>query len=187
MKKLLFASLLLLTNQICSANEQSIPNNTNEPLDIGSLKFVVASVLYCNDGDTCRVKIADAMWLNVRLAGIDAPEVPSGRKKTGQPFGIEAKNFLNNQVKGKSIQIRQTDLDHYNRPIVEMFRDGININRNIVQSGYAEAYRGKGKAKRIDSAAYLADEAAAQKASLGIWSQKNYVSPATFRKNEPSK
>ncbi len=150
-----------------------------------SLKLVEANVLYCNDGDTCRVKVASGMWMNVRLAGIDAPEVASGKKKPGQPFGEEARNFLNNHAKGKTIQIRQTDLDQYNRPVVELLSEGQNINRKIVQSGFAEAYRGK--TKRIDNAAYLADEAAAKKAGSGIWSQKDYVSPALFRKAEKTK
>jgi endonuclease YncB( thermonuclease family) len=125
------------------------------------------------------------MWLNVRLAGIDAPEVSSGKKKAGQLFGNESRSFLNQQAKGKTIQIRQTDLDQYNRPVVEFFVEGININRKIIQSGFAEAYRGK--TKRIDTSAYLGDEATAKKAGLGIWSQKDYVSPAVFRKDEKSK
>ena len=185
MTTLLLTAFILLTAQASFATEQPIPVHAKVPIDMESLKQVEASVLYCNDGDTCRVKVAGGMWLNVRLAGIDAPEVSSGKKKAGQPFGDESRSFLNNMAKGKTIQIRQTDLDQYNRPVVEFLVDGLNLNRKIVQSGYAEAYRGK--TKRIDTAAYLDDEAAAKKAGLGIWSQKNYVSPAVFRKEEKSK
>jgi endonuclease YncB( thermonuclease family) len=177
--------LLFFVAQISFATELPVPVHNKEPLDTESLKQVEATVLYCNDGDTCRVKVAGGMWLNVRLAGIDAPEVSSGKKKAGQPFGEESKNFLNNHAKGKTIQIRQTDLDQYNRPVVEILVEGLNINRKIVQSGYAEAYRGK--TKRIDNEAYLGDETTAKKAGLGIWSQKEYVSPALFRKDRKSK
>jgi micrococcal nuclease len=156
-----------------------------EEMDLESLKLVEASVFYCNDGDTCRLKIADGMWLNVRLAGIDAPEVGHGKKKPGQPYGNEAKDFLNLQVQGKKVMIRQTDLDHYNRPVVELIVGNEVINRKLVQSGMAEAYRGK--TKRLDSAPYLMDEAAAKKAGLGIWSQTSYMSPSDFRKNTKSK
>ena len=178
-------SFLFLLGQVSFATALPVPVESKEPLDMESLKPVEANVLYCNDGDTCRLKVAGGMWLNVRLAGIDAPEVSSGKKKVGQPFGNESRTFLNSQAKGKTIQIRQTDLDQYNRPVVEILVDGININRKIVQAGYAEAYRGK--TKRIDTAAYLSDEAVAKKAGVGIWSQKDYVSPALFRKEEKSK
>ncbi len=181
----LLSGSFFLAAQLALATELPIPVHAKEPLDMESLKPVEANVLYCNDGDTCRVKVAGGMWLNVRLAGIDAPEVASGKKKAGQPFGEEARNFLNNHAKGKTIQIRQTDLDQYNRPVVELIAEGLNINRKIVQSGFAEAYRGK--TKRIDNAAYFEDEAAAKKSALGIWSQKDYVSPALFRKTEKTK
>lgn len=184
-----FSGMFFLSAHLAFATELPVPvhakESAEESLTMESLKPVEANVLYCNDGDTCRVKVAGGIWLNVRLAGIDAPEVASGKKKAGQPFGAEARNFLNNHAKGKTIQIRQTDLDQYNRPVVELIADGLNINRKIVQSGYAEAYRGK--TKRLDNAAYLDDEAAAKKSALGIWSQKDYVSPAVFRKMEKTK
>src|SRR5262245_59656458 len=78
---------------------------------------VDAYVYHCHDGDTCRVRIAGAVWLNVRLAGIDAPEVGGARRGEGQPLGAEARDFLNARVKGKAVTLRQVDLDQYNRPV----------------------------------------------------------------------
>ena len=61
----------------------------------------LAMVLYCYDGDTCRVKTDGGLWFNVRLFGIDAQEMAwKGKKKRpGQPFSESAKNALNNKVR----------------------------------------------------------------------------------------
>jgi micrococcal nuclease len=138
-----------------------------------------AYVHYCSDGDTCRVRIGDSLWLNVRLAGIDAPEVARGKKKPGQPLGDEAKSFLNAQVKGQKVRLRQTDLDHFNRPVVEVTKGLQSVNLALIREGFAEAYRGP--AKRLDRTPYLKAEDEAKAARRGIWSLKNYLPPARFR------
>lgn len=174
--RLLFTLLSALCCSVADAAEQ---------MDLEHLKMVAATVFNCNDGDTCRLKIADGLWLNVRLAGIDAPEVGHGKKKPGQPFGDEARNFLNELIKGKTVQLRQTDLDPFNRPVVELILSEVVVNRKLIQAGFAEAYRGK--TKRLDLAPYFEDEATAKKAGLGIWSLKNYTSPSAYRKSAKPK
>ncbi len=140
---------------------------------------IEAYVHHCSDGDTCRVQIGDGVWLNVRLAGIDSPEVPHGKKKPGQPFGEAARIFLNDQVAGKTVILRQNDLDPFNRPVVELVLGQVRVNLRMVQEGYAEAYRGK--AKRLDRPPYLEAEAQAKAAAKGIWALKGYVSPSVYR------
>ena len=141
-------------------------------------KNIDGIVYNCNDGDTCHVGVAEAMWMNVRLAGIDAPEV-AGKKKQGQEMGEKSRDFLNNLVKGKNVSIRQVDLDHYNRPVVELSFEGKLINIQILEQGHAEMYRGK--TKRLDKTQYEAAEKVAKDAKRGIWSLSNYVSPKEFR------
>jgi micrococcal nuclease len=143
------------------------------------VKDIEAYVYHCSDGDTCRVRIGDALWVNVRLAGIDAPEVARGRKKSGQPLGDVAKAYLNAHVEGQTVRLRQNDLDHFNRPVVELVMGGEQVNVKMVEIGYAEAYRGK--AKRLDRAPYLEAEARAKAAKRGIWALPNYLSPARYR------
>jgi endonuclease YncB( thermonuclease family) len=159
------------------------PSAAKDEPELADLKLLTATVLYCHDGDTCRLKIENGLWLNVRLAGIDAPEVAGGRKKPGQPFGNESRDFLNQQIKAKTVTVRQTDLDPFNRPVVELLTaDGTNINRQMIRTGYAEAYRGK--TRRLDISPYLADEAVAKSSKAGIWGLKDYVSPGAFRKGK---
>lgn len=142
-------------------------------------KDIEAYVTHCSDGDTCRVQIGDAFWVNVRLAGIDAPEVAHSKKRPGQPLGVDARDFLNAQVQGKAVRLRQNDLDPFNRPVVELVQGATSVNLRMVQEGYAEAYRGKGK--RLERAPFLAAEADAKAKRRGIWALGLYVSPATFR------
>lgn len=140
---------------------------------------IEAYVHHCSDGDTCRMELGDALWLNVRLAGIDAPEVPHGKSKPGQPLGDVARTFLNTQVKGRKVMVRQTDVDPYNRPVVELRMDGKLVNLRLVEEGYAEAYRGQ--TKRLDKGPYLSAEAKAKKDRKGIWALPAYVPPKTYR------
>lgn len=140
---------------------------------------VTVEVLHCHDGDTCRIKINQAVWLNVRLAGIDAPEV-KGRGKAAQPLADQAQEFVTQKLKGKQVKMRQTDLDSFNRPIVEFFIDNKLFNIELIKAGFAEAYRGK--TKRLDKSQYIAAEEEAQKAKLGIWATSDYVSPSVYRK-----
>ena len=137
-------------------------------------------VYYCHDGDTCRIKVADAIWMNVRLAGIDAPEVSNSHKKTGaQPLGESARDKLNDIIKDKDVTIHQVDLDPYNRPVVEILLDGKNINLMMIELGFAEAYRGK--TKRIDRKLYEDTETKAKSAKSGVWGLASYQSPKEFR------
>jgi len=144
--------------------------------------LVEADITHCHDGDTCRILTRRGkLWFNVRLAGIDAPEVENRRRKSsGQNFGGQSRDAINALVKDRVILVRQVDLDSYNRPVAELYDGSKNLNLIMIEQGFAEAYRGK--VKRIDEAAYLAAEATARKAKSGIWGLASYESPAEYRK-----
>jgi endonuclease YncB( thermonuclease family) len=148
-----------------------------------------ATALNCSDGDTCRIKYkASDSWMNVRLFGIDAPETPKKRSKrkngqgqpNGQPKGLEARDFLNDLIKDKDIRVVQMDLDHYNRPVVEIFLGSESVNLMLVEQGLAEAY--KGRTKGADTERFLEAESQAKHSKTGIWAMSDYESPASFRK-----
>lgn len=139
-----------------------------------------ALVLYCHDGDTCRIKINDSIWLNVRLAGVDAPEIAGFKKKDiSQPLGVESRDFLNILLKDKTVSLRQIDLDIYNRPVVEIFFEKQLVNTLLLEKGLSEVYQGK--TKRLDKPQYISSEEKAKKAKIGIWGLKDYTSPKEFR------
>ncbi len=142
-----------------------------------------ALVHHCHDGDTCRLGFGpgQSVWLNVRLAGIDTPEI-KGRGGPGQPLGDAAREAINAAAKGKVVSVRQVDLDQYNRPIVELAVDGRILNLELVEQGLAEVYRGA--TKRLDRAPYLASEERARRAKRGIWGLSGYQSPKAYRRSK---
>lgn len=182
-KALLFYFLCIIlidspSSLAAKTNTIKKPTKPQEALSDG----ISAKILYCSDGDTCRIKINDRLWLNVRLAGVDCPETAKnrGKKKPGQPMSEDAKQFINQRLKGQDALIRQVDLDSYNRPIVEIFHEQILINTLLLEKGLAEVYQGK--TKRIDRKQYEMIQQKAQKDKIGIWSLKDYESPKTYRK-----
>ncbi len=160
------------------------PKSPGEPDEKAPPQLVEAYVYHCHDGDTCRVRIANGIWLNVRLAAIDAPEVEKrhGGKSEwkGQPMGEAARDALNALIKGQDVRLRQVDLDQYNRPVVEILLKDQTVNRTLVEQGFAEVYRGK--TKRMDKEAYFAAEARAKRDKKGIWGMSGYQSPSEYRK-----
>ena len=56
-------------------------------------RTLVAKVERVSDGDTITALTSEGTKLRIRLLGIDAPEIPHG-KKPGQPYGEEARDYL---------------------------------------------------------------------------------------------
>ena len=192
-KKSLFVALVgcitlmvsFVSNQSLSKKPLPLPAKSLETHDSQTPEGVKIQVTKCHDGDTCRVKTDQGMMFAVRLAGIDAPEV-AARKGCGQaqPKGVEAKELLATLTQGKSLTMKQVDLDRYNRPVVELFDGTENINLKMVSTGLAEAYK-DADPKKIQVDLYAAAESQAKASKLGIWSIStgvtSYESPKTFR------
>lgn len=176
------AFVIIASAAIAPTPSSSVAKDAGAATPLRNHRDLEALVYYCNDGDTCRVGIGEALWFNVRLAGIDAPE--TGRKG-GQPLGDEARDALNRLIKGKLVLLRQTDLDQYNRPVVEILLQNNLVNVAQIEGGWAEMYRGK--TKRLDRTIYEQAEAKARATKRGIWGLAEYQSPAAFRKDKRSK
>lgn len=140
---------------------------------------VVTKVL---DGDTIRV-IPDAIItgvkvykdgsISVRLRGIDAPE------KT-QPYGMEAKEYLKGLVMRKRVRIQIKDTDRYGRIDGYVYVGSLNVNLEMVKSGYAWAYE-----KYLDrpyASEFYSAERDARMARKGLWQQSNPLPPWEYRK-----
>ncbi len=93
-----------------------------------------AQVLRIIDGDTIEINWSGKKE-TVRLLGINTPE-------KGEPFYIEAKNFLNSTLIGKEIllELGRDDRDRYDRLLRYVIYDGENINEKIISEGYANYY-----------------------------------------------
>lgn len=127
------------------------------------------------DGDTLTCLTTSKQQIKVRLNQIDAPE-----KK--QAFGNAAKKKLSALVFQKPVLLKTEGKDKYGRTIAEVFSNGQNINKQMVSSGYAWAYR-----KYLKDSQYLQLENQARASSLGLWSEPNPIYPSEFRHGERPK
>ncbi|MFH0959245.1 MAG: thermonuclease family protein [Pseudomonadota bacterium] len=64
------------------------------------------------DGDTVRA-VGHGVEIQVRLVGIDAPEISHKKRDPGQPYGQQATKHLAGLVLNKVVDIRGYGLDQY--------------------------------------------------------------------------
>ncbi|MFM6852942.1 MAG: thermonuclease family protein [Sphingopyxis sp.] len=123
------------------------------------------------DGDTLRM--GDA---RVRLYGIDAPERAQhcdDGAGVAMPCGMMATARLADMVDGRIVGCEPRNTDRYGRLVAICWAGGRNINRAMVQTGWAEAYR----AYAID---YVPDERMARRRQRGVWAMA-YTPAAAYR------
>ena len=133
------------------------------------------------DGDSVKAFGHD-IEINVRLAGIDAPETSREKRDPGQTYSQQAKKYLASVVLNKSVDIKGYGLDRYSRILGVIYLGDRNINLEMVRTGLAEVYRGK-PPNGFDNASYLEAEKRAREAKTGMWSLGDkYISPKDWRK-----
>ena len=132
------------------------------------LTDIQGEVVAVKDGDTV-VVLVDKTPVTVRLASIDAPE-----KK--QPFGQQSKAALSAMVLGKQIRVVTSGRDRYGRTIGTLYDDEMNVNSEILRTGFAWHYR------RFSNDVDLSMlECSARTNSLGLWSGLHCVPPWEYR------
>ncbi len=135
---------------------------------LSTLTFALSGkVVSVHDGDTVTV-LQDARQIKVRLYGIDAPELK-------QPYGKKSKQFLENLIAGEVVEVEGNGKDRYKRTIGTIYLDGKDINAQMVENGYAWAYRKFSKK-------YAPQESEAKYQKLGLWRDEEPVPPWEFRK-----
>ena len=124
----------------------------------GAEKVTVSRVI---DGDT----IETAQGIKVRLVGINAPEIQD-------LFGEEAKQHLRSLIEGKVVDLipdnTSSDRDRYDRLLRYVILDGTDVNKRMVEDGFAFAYL---KFRFDKSTEYLTAEKQAKSLAAGIWSR----------------
>lgn len=122
------------------------------------------------DGDSLEVG-----GRRVRLVGIDAPELDQTCDRSGTTWrcGEDAKAFLASLVAGQRVDCQGQGSDQYARVLAVCWAGRTEINRVLVEQGWATAFRRY-------SDAYAADELRAKAQHLGIWNS-TFVSPGDYR------
>ncbi len=145
-----------------------------------STQTIIAKVVRISDGDTLVATAGNGTKLRIRLLGIDAPEVAHG-EKPGQPFGVEARDYLDHLIGGKTVRVDAYGPDEYKRILAVVWDEQINVNLLMVAMGYAEVYRGV--ACQVHCRELAEAEAKARQDRVGMWVQgATYESAAAFRK-----
>lgn len=177
-KKLLVSGLSLFALTACGTKEDVSESEAwGKSSQITTVK---GRISWCHDGDTCTATIdGTGQRLQLRLAGLDAPEVSGGSDGKGQPLGQKSRDFTFSKVKGKPVEIKLIEKDPYGRTVAEIFVGGQNVNMMNVEAGLAEAY--KWATWKINKAAYRAAEGEAKKKKAGVWGLPDYQSPGDFR------
>jgi micrococcal nuclease len=142
------------------------------------LSIIVLFFVSCKFHKKCiRVIDGDTIVMEdntrVRLNKIDAPELH-------QFYGIQAKLFLSNLVLNKTITGIKKGKDRYGRTVSDLYLNGLWINKEIVDSGYAYVYL------RYDNENLYSDELQAKNEKRGLWASPS-VSPYEFRHNHLNK
>ena len=135
------------------------------------------------DGDTIYINSS-----KIRLEGIDAPEIKQKCKKyylninyiislnfEREYFcGVKAKNVLKKKIGNIQVKCISLSKDRYKRYLATCFAGKINLNKWIVKSGHAVAYRRYSKI-------YIEYEDFAKENTLGIWAG-SFMMPEKWRK-----
>lgn len=125
------------------------------------------TVVDITDGDTLRLRDGSGAVENVRLVGIDTPEV----YPEYECFGDEAEaELLRLAPIGETLLVDPDvdPFDDYDRLLLYLWNDdGTFINLALVEGGFAEAIRVAPNDLHFDE--LLAAEDAAARANLGMW------------------
>jgi len=140
---------------------------TEEPSEPEPSLFIVSRVI---DGDTIELSSGE----KVRLICIDTPE-------TDEPGFQEAKNYLAGLVLNKEVVLEKdvSETDRYGRLLRYVYLGSLFVNGELVEKGYAQAYRYPPDTKLCDEIEALETEAKAQK--IGIWAtQETPAGPSQY-------
>mmetsp|Transcript_508 Transcript_508/g.1434 ORF Transcript_508/g.1434 Transcript_508/m.1434 type:complete len:319 (-) Transcript_508:690-1646(-) len=134
-------------------------------------------------------KVSD-ITLPIRVCTIDTPETAKFGK-SGQAFGEEAKQQLQDFALDQMIQIQILTLDQYGRGVAQVRKPSwlaplispTYADEMMLKAGLAEVYRGSGAVyghKGLD--AYVEIEEEAQRKKRGMWAQENRESAAEYKR-----
>lgn len=124
------------------------------------------------DGDTMIV-LHDGQRSTVRLHGLYAPEL-------NQSYGAEAAAYLRAQVEGREVDVRVRDRDRFGRLVARVYRDGNQVNRQLLRAGFAW-YHWWYREYTQEAARDQTLEFQARRAGRGLWAKARPIPPWEWR------
>jgi micrococcal nuclease len=139
------------------------------------------TVISVADGDTIKIRTESGEIKNIRLCGIDSPELK-------QEKGAESKANLERLVSEANYKVigYPVETDKYKRTVAEIFShrgdSDTFINEEQIKSGNAYLYtRYSGKCP--NKGALEKAEEIARESRRGVWSRSDLTKPWDFRKS----
>ena len=141
-------------------------------LGVGDVPRSVEGRARLIDGDSFRLGGHE-----IRLLGIDAPEGRQTCERDGGtwPCGSLARQKLASLLPGGNIRCDVDSMDQFDRLLAVCYAGGQEINRVMVEHGWAVAYGSR----------YQLEERAAQKTRRGLWSGR-FERPRVWRDRQSS-
>jgi endonuclease YncB( thermonuclease family) len=141
---------------------------------------ITGKVVGIHDGDTLTVLDTNRTQHQIRLNGVDAPEL-------GQPFGQASKRNLSELIFGKTVNVETNKTDRYGRLVGLITFDGKDINLEQLRAGLAWYYKQYERDVAPDRRQNYADtERAARAAKRGLWADPAPVAPWDYRHPNPA-
>jgi endonuclease YncB( thermonuclease family) len=122
-------------------------------------------VIRIHDGDTITAQISEGNRIQVRLSGIDAPELK-------QEYGIESRDALIAILKNETPTLDCFKTDKYRRQVCRIFTNsGTDVALEMITTGNAWWYKSYAKDQTAeDREKYSVAEEGARSQRLGLWS-----------------
>lgn len=122
--------------------------------------------------------------LNIRIAGIDAPEC-AHFGHPGQPGGQDAKAWLTERIQGRRITIIPHRIDQFNRVVATVLYTRFwlwtrNLALDMVDAGWAVVYKGGGAEYYGMREKLMEAEERAKRKRRGIWKANNVQTPMGY-------
>lgn len=128
-----------------------------------------ARVVGVVDGDSVRVATSTQQQLEIRLDGIDAPEL-------GQDFGRRAKQHTSDLLFKREVEVEPKGLDRYGRTVARVRVGGKDASVEIIRAGYAWHF-----VKYSSDPELAAAERQARSEHRGLWADAAPVAPWDYR------
>lgn len=107
------------------------------------------NVIKVYDGDTITIastlngmRNSPLYRFSVRLDGIDTPEIKGGKNENEKTVAIMARDALRGKILNKHVELRNVKTEKYGRLLAEVWYEGKNINKWMIQERYAILYDG---------------------------------------------
>jgi len=166
---LLFLLMGFSASKSIGLNTESQNQKESKPKTNNSTKNILYKVDRVLDGDTVDV-IYNNELMRIRLIGIDAPETGGGNTKK-ECYADESKKYLTDLLNNDYVKLEndetQNDKDRYDRSLRYVFLEELNINKDLVEKGYAKEYTFDKPYKYSEE--FLNAEKSAINLKIGIW------------------